>query len=85
MPKHEEDADLMVEGSGVKKAENLMQTANVMPDFTGRTIRDALALISSYRRSVEISGQGRIVAQKPLPGTRLEPGLDFVFRLSSEI
>ena len=85
MPKHEEDADLMVEGSSVKKAENLMQTAKVMPDFTGRTIRDALALISSYRRSVEISGQGRIVAQKPLPGTRLEPGLDFVFRLSSEI
>ena len=85
MPKQEEDADYMEDRDGGEKIESLTQTANVMPDFTGRTIRDALALIGSYRRSVEISGQGRIVAQKPLPGTRLEPGLDFVFRLSSEI
>lgn len=63
----------------------LTQTAKVMPDFTGQTIREALASVGSYRRHLEISGQGRIVAQKPPPGTILAPGLDFVFRLSSEI
>ncbi len=65
--------------------ENMMQSAKLMPDFTGQTIRDALVHVGAYRRSLEISGQGRIVAQKPLPGTVLEPGLDFVFKLSSEI
>ncbi len=57
----------------------------VVPDFTGRTIREALARIAGYRNRVKISGQGRIVAQQPAPGSRLEPGLDFVFKLSSEI
>ena len=66
-------------------AENIMQSAKLMPDFTGQTIRAALVHVGAYRRSLEISGQGRIVAQKPLPGTVLEPGLDFVFKLSSEI
>ena len=68
-----------------KAVTGLTQTAKVMPDFTGQTIREALVTVGSYRRSLEISGQGRIVAQKPLPGTILAPGLDFVFRLSSEI
>ena len=71
--------------SAEKLSGSFTQIAKVMPDFTGRTIRDALILIGSYRRSVKISGQGRIVAQEPLPGTRLEPGLDFVFHLNNEI
>lgn len=57
----------------------------VVPDFTGRTIREALARIAGYRNRVKISGQGRIVAQQPAPGSRLKPGIDFVFKLSSEI
>ena len=61
------------------------QLAAVVPDFTGQTIREALARISRYRHKVEISGQGRIVAQQPAPGSQLEPGVDFVFKLSSEI
>ncbi len=90
MPDYEEEeAGCSVAENGGERVENLTgnatQVANVMPDFTGRTIRDALILIGSYRRSVKISGQGRIVSQKPLPGTTLEPGLDFVFHLSSEI
>ncbi len=85
IPEPEADIVPMVEEGGGERAENLLQTANVMPDFTGRTIREALVSIGNYRRSVKISGQGRIVAQKPLPGTVLKPGLDFVFSLSSEI
>jgi len=61
------------------------QLAAVVPDFTGRTIREALSRIAGYRNRVKIYGQGRIVAQQPPPGSRLEPGLNFVFELSSEI
>ena len=85
MPEPEEVVAPMVEGCDSKRAENLLQTGTVMPDFTGQTIREALVLISNYRRSVKISGQGRIVAQKPLPGTMLKSGIDFVFCLGSEI
>ena len=85
MPEPESDIGHMAEEGGSEKADNLLQTATVMPDFTGQTIREALVSIGNYRRSVKISGQGRIVAQKPLPGTMLKPGLDFVFSLSSEI
>ncbi len=85
MPLTEGNVDQKVEEHGDEIAENLTQTARIMPDFRGQTIREALALVGGYRRSVKISGQGRIISQKPLPGTMLEPGLDFVFRLSSEI
>jgi len=61
------------------------QLALVVPDFTGQTIREALARIGSYRNRVKISGHGRIIAQEPAPGSRLEPGIDFVFTLSGEI
>ena len=61
------------------------QTVPVVPDFTGQTIREALTRIGNYSNRVKISGHGRIVAQEPPPGSRLEPGLKFVFKLSSEI
>ena len=61
------------------------QIASVVPDFTGQTIREALSRISSYRNQIKISGQGRIVDQQPAAGSRIEPGLNFVFKLSSEI
>jgi cell division protein FtsI (penicillin-binding protein 3) len=61
------------------------QLALVVPDFTGQTIREALVRIGSYRNRVKISGHGRIIAQEPAPGSRLEPGIDFVFTLSGEI
>ncbi len=59
----------------------------VMPDLTGRSIREALALVGRLGRHgrIRITGQGRIAAQRPAPGTRLEPGTDFVFKLSRDI
>ena len=57
----------------------------VMPDLTGCTIREALTLVSYYRGQVKITGEGRIAAQQPRPGTRLQPGLKFVFKLSRDI
>ena len=61
------------------------QLALVVPDFTGQTIREALTRIGSYSNHVKISGHGRIIAQKPAPGSRLEPGINFIFTLSNEI
>ncbi len=57
----------------------------VMPDLTGRSIREALALVSRYRGRVKISGQGRIAAQRPEPGAELKPGLNFFFQLKRDI
>ncbi len=85
MPINEEFAKLKLKLQESEIVKDLTQSAKLMPDFRGRTIREALVLVGGYRRNLEISGQGRIVAQKPLPGTVLEPGLDFVFHLSSEI
>ncbi len=97
MPLSEEPNEVLNDSANVTVAESCVcgekagsgkpidQVASVVPDFTGQTIREALARISSYRNRVEISGQGRIVAQRPAPGSRLEPGLNFVFKLSSEI
>ena len=47
----------------------------VMPDLTGRTLRSALGALAPLGLEVEISGQGRVVAQAPRPGRPLEPGL----------
>ncbi|MBN2705680.1 MAG: transpeptidase family protein [Deltaproteobacteria bacterium] len=59
-------------------------TPQIMPDFTGRTIREALARVGAYRGRVRISGEGRIVAQEPAPGTRLVPGQNLNFSLRRE-
>ena len=42
------------------------------------------AAIAAARRglAVELRGSGRVVAQVPEPGTRLEPGMVCLFRLS---
>jgi cell division protein FtsI (penicillin-binding protein 3) len=47
----------------------------VMPDLAGRTLRSALAALAPFGLDVEISGQGRVVAQAPAPGEPLEPGV----------
>lgn len=47
----------------------------VMPDLTGRTLRSALGALAPLGLEVEISGQGRVVAQAPRPGRPIEPGM----------
>ncbi|MCK5680212.1 PASTA domain-containing protein [bacterium] len=90
------DEDGLVGRAGISEGVVVVDNADVVdlqssqaellvPDFTGQTIREALTLIGDYRNQIKISGQGRIIAQEPVPGSRLEPGLNFVFKLSSEI
>ena len=45
-----------------------------MPDVTGKTLRQALAVLASYDLDVSVAGLGVVVRQSPAPGTPLTPG-----------
>ena len=47
----------------------------VMPDVTGRTLRQALAVLAMYDLDVAVSGRGVVVRQSPAPGSVLSPGV----------
>jgi cell division protein FtsI (penicillin-binding protein 3) len=44
-----------------------------MPDVTGKTKRQVLALLAPLRVEVAMEGRGLVAAQEPAPGTPLEP------------
>ena len=45
------------------------------PDFTGRSLKDALELAGQLGIKVEPSGQiGRVTSQRPKPGSQIKPG-----------
>jgi cell division protein FtsI (penicillin-binding protein 3) len=46
----------------------------VMPDLTGKSLRQALALLGALDVDVTVSGRGVVVRQMPAPGTSLTPG-----------
>jgi cell division protein FtsI (penicillin-binding protein 3) len=46
----------------------------VMPDLTGKSLRQALALLGALDLDVEVAGRGVVVRQTPAPGTPLAPG-----------
>jgi cell division protein FtsI (penicillin-binding protein 3) len=46
-----------------------------MPDLTGRTKRQVLAVLAPLRVRVKMGGRGSVVYQEPPPGTLLEPGM----------
>jgi cell division protein FtsI (penicillin-binding protein 3) len=46
----------------------------VMPDLTGKSLRQALALLGSLDVDVTVTGRGLVVRQTPTPGTPLAPG-----------
>jgi cell division protein FtsI (penicillin-binding protein 3) len=54
----------------------------VMPDLTGRPAREAAIAAARRGLAVELRGSGRVVSQAPEPGTRLEPGMVCLLRLS---
>lgn len=47
--------------------------AGGLPDLRGRSVRSALRLLRRQRLEALVLGSGRVVAQRPAPGTRLEP------------
>jgi cell division protein FtsI (penicillin-binding protein 3) len=46
----------------------------VMPDLTGKSLRQALALLGALDVDVAVAGRGLVVRQTPAPGTPLAPG-----------
>jgi beta-lactam-binding protein with PASTA domain len=46
----------------------------LMPDLTGKSLRQALALLGTLDVDVAVSGRGIVVKQTPAPGTPLGPG-----------
>jgi cell division protein FtsI (penicillin-binding protein 3) len=46
----------------------------LMPDLTGKSLRQALALLGTLDVDVAVSGKGVVVKQTPAPGTPLGPG-----------
>jgi cell division protein FtsI (penicillin-binding protein 3) len=55
---------------------------SVMPDLFGRPAREAAIAAARRGLAVELRGSGRVVGQSPEPGTRLEPGMVCLLRLS---
>jgi cell division protein FtsI/penicillin-binding protein 2 len=50
-------------------------SADSMPDFTGRFVRDAKAWLLKADLTVRVRGAGTVATQDPPPGTPLRPGL----------
>jgi hypothetical protein len=46
----------------------------VMPDLTGKSLRQALALLGTLDVDVAVAGRGVVVRQTPAPGTPLAAG-----------
>jgi cell division protein FtsI (penicillin-binding protein 3) len=47
----------------------------VMPDLTGKSLRQALAVLGALNVDVAVEGRGVVVRQTPLPGTPLAAGV----------
>ena len=47
----------------------------MMPDLTGKSLRQALALLGALDLDVAVVGRGVVVRQRPEPGAALVPGM----------
>jgi cell division protein FtsI (penicillin-binding protein 3) len=59
------------EGAGAARVRLVSTTETAtgfMPDVSGRTLREALAMLTPLGLRVELSGHGRVVQQSPVPG-----------------
>jgi cell division protein FtsI (penicillin-binding protein 3) len=58
------------------------ETRSVMPDLHGRTLRQALTELAALGLDVELTGHGKVVAQRPAPGVPVEPGMTAMLTLA---
>ncbi len=66
------------------KRSTLAVNTGIMPDFSGRSVRDVLAYFGTLPGSLAIHGSGKITKQKPLPGKRIVAGVGMEFVLKAE-
>jgi cell division protein FtsI (penicillin-binding protein 3) len=50
-------------------------TDPVMPDLAGRSLREALVMLSGHDLDIAVSGRGVVLHQSPAAGTPLQPGM----------
>jgi len=55
-----------------KGASSKPAVLGIMPDLTGMSLRKSLRLIQGMPLEISIQGSGRVVSQKPLPGTPIK-------------
>jgi cell division protein FtsI (penicillin-binding protein 3) len=60
------------EGDSVLQ-ETVSVSVGSMPDLSGMSLRKSLRLLQSTGVKVQVKGTGRVVEQKPSPGTKLSP------------
>jgi cell division protein FtsI (penicillin-binding protein 3) len=56
--------------------------SGVVPDFDGLTARAAIHRAEAMGIPVQLAGSGRVVAQKPVPGSRLQAGVSIALVLA---
>ena len=52
------------------------QVAPIMPDLRGQSLRKSLRLLQGVHVKISIQGTGKVVSQKPSPGTMLKKDAD---------
>jgi cell division protein FtsI (penicillin-binding protein 3) len=70
--------DTVFEHSGkIKVTEpDLILIQETLPDFTGLTKRQIMSLLNDNRFKLNISGEGWVIRQSPLPGTPVTDGME---------
>jgi beta-lactam-binding protein with PASTA domain len=58
-----------------------VEEGGLMPDLRGRSAREAAIAAARRGLVVELHGSGQVIAQAPLPGTEIEPGVTCVLTL----
>ena len=58
--------------NGKKIIQNKLGSIGVMPDVSALSLRKSLQLLQKNNLNIRIQGSGRVVSQKPLPGTPLK-------------
>lgn len=61
--------------SNIKEIENIKPASEIMPDLRGLSLRKSLRLLQGINVELKIQGTGKVIDQKPQPGTSLK-GLD---------
>jgi cell division protein FtsI (penicillin-binding protein 3) len=52
-----------------------------MPDFAGKTLREALELASRHHLKLNYDGFGRVISQNPVAGAKFEDGSEIIIQL----
>lgn len=81
--KREVEISASIASIGAKKSV-LATNTGIMPDFSGRSVRDVLAYFGTLPGSLAIHGSGKIMKQKPRPGQRIVAGTGMEFVLQAE-